>query len=67
MSLGETGIVNISGVGEIGVGVTGVSEMGQIVGETGVGGMGCGETGTSQIVSLHPGTNFSPGAPHGEM
>ena len=59
--------MNISGVGEIGVGVTGKGEMGQIIGETGVGEMGCGETGTSQIVSLHPGTYFPPGAPHGEI
>ena len=34
--------MNISGVGEMGVG-----EMGQIIGETGVGEMGVGETGTS--------------------
>ena len=41
--------MNISGVGEIGVGVTGKGEMGQIIGETAVGEMGCGETATSQI------------------
>ena len=45
--VGETGIVNITGVGEMGVGETGVGEMGQIIGETGVGEMGVGETGTS--------------------
>ena len=40
--------MNISGVGEMGVG-----EMGQIIGETGVGEMGVGETGTSrQILSF---------------
>ena len=31
----------------MGVGETGVGEMGQIIGETGVGEMGVGETGTS--------------------
>ena len=39
--------MNISGVGEMGVG-----EMGQIIGETGVGEMGVGETG-------HPFTAWS--------
>ena len=45
--VGETGIVNISGVGEMGVGKTGVGDMGQIIGETGLSEMGVGETGTS--------------------
>ena len=39
--------MNISGVGEMGVG-----EMGQIIGETGVGEMGVGETGTSLLFVL---------------
>ena len=34
----------------MGVGKTGVGEMGQIIGETGVGEMGVGETGTSIAV-----------------
>ena len=38
------GIVNISGVGEMGVG-----EMGQIIGETGVGEMGVGKTVDQQV------------------
>ena len=38
--------MNISGVGE-----TGVGEMGQIIGETGVGEMGVGETGTSLFIN----------------
>ena len=38
--------MNISGVGEMGVGGTGVGEMWQIIGETGV-----GETGTSHKAS----------------
>ena len=37
--------MNISGVGEMGVG-----ETGQIIGEMGVGEMGVGETGTSQVM-----------------
>ena len=40
------GIVNIFGVGEMGVGKTGVGELRQIIGETGV-----GEMGTSRHVS----------------
>ena len=39
------GIVNISGVGKMGVGETGVGKMGQIIGKMGVGEMGVGETG----------------------
>ena len=41
--VGETGIVNISDVGEMGEGKTGVGKMGQIIGETGVGEMRVGE------------------------
>ena len=37
----------------MGVGKTGVGEMGQIIGETGVGEMGVGETGTSQYNQGH--------------
>ena len=33
----------------MGVGKTGVGEMGQIIGKTGVGEMGVGETGTSRL------------------
>ena len=40
--------VNISGVGEMGVGETVVGEMGQIICEMGVGEMVVGKTGTSQ-------------------
>ena len=42
--MGETGIVDISGVGEMGVDETGVGEMGQIKGGTRV-----GETGTEYV------------------
>ena len=39
--------MNISGVGEMEEGKTGVGEMGQIIGEMAVGKMEVGETGTS--------------------
>ena len=41
--------MNISGVCEVGVGKTGVDQMGQIIGETGEVEMGVSETGTSLI------------------
>ena len=45
--------MNISGVGE-----TGVGEMGQIIGETGIGEMGVGETETTQLHTSRPNYHF---------
>ena len=45
--------MNISGVGE-----TGVGDMGQIIGETGIGEMGVGETETTELHTSRPNYHF---------